>query len=487
MKTLRKTFIAFVSMCLGLACAFAALACSDVMTRGQKGNETWLISARNLDYIDDPDSTLVRYARGKHWQSLTPDGSKGMEWDSVYGIVGVEARSLGAGKLLDGMNEAGLSVAAMWMKSAVFEDIPEGANRTNVLAASDLAAWLLGRFPNVETIKGALELLDVWYDDKVLPHPIHLAIHDAAGKSLVVEWVAGQISVKDDKEYVGVLTNEPDYDQQLENLKSYQGTDASRRKAFSREPLKIMGDPTSESRFVRLYRLKNEALQVVDNWLLFWNPVHGAGWGVQQAMHLMNRVTGVHGTMTHQEKGQDVYPHTVWTVIRDHSNKSYYFRGYRELTYTTALLKTMQFDGAEEVELARADSGETASTLQNADNLPSATRVLKLERLLSLSVHVPVSGEDLGKIGSMYIFARKKNGSTYVWHNHRWLPMPAENNLMASWSGPLNSKTFRVFRMFRNAAPGAWRGVDFYAGYSVGPHDADMFLNGRCALVYSVP
>src|SRR5262249_19804198 len=112
-------------------------------------------------------------------------------------------------------------------------------------------------------IKSALGQVVVWGEP--VPQlgafsPLHFSIHDASGKSIVVEYVGGRMQVYDN--VVGVLTNSPVYPWHIENLPNYVNLTAA-----NAAPVKLgtatyagtgkgsglhglPGDPTPPSRFV---------------------------------------------------------------------------------------------------------------------------------------------------------------------------------------------------------------------------------------------
>src|SRR5262249_33683720 len=50
----------------------------------------------------------------------------------------------------------------------------------------------------------------------------HLTLQDASGDSAIFEYIKGELKIFHDKRF-RVVTNEPTYDLQIENLKQYQG------------------------------------------------------------------------------------------------------------------------------------------------------------------------------------------------------------------------------------------------------------------------
>ena len=71
--------------------------------------------------------------------------------------------------------------------------------------------------------------------------PQHYALEDASGDSAVIEFIGGQMNIYHGAEYT-VLTNEPPFDQQIQNLWRYQ---------YFGGDLTLPGDLNPMDRFVR--------------------------------------------------------------------------------------------------------------------------------------------------------------------------------------------------------------------------------------------
>ena len=82
--------------------------------------------------------------------------------------------------------------------------------------------WALTSFTTVDEVRDALPSVKVVA--AVLPQwgivpPVHYYLADASGKSLVVEYVAGELHTYDAP--LGVMTNAPSFDWHMTNLRNY--------------------------------------------------------------------------------------------------------------------------------------------------------------------------------------------------------------------------------------------------------------------------
>jgi choloylglycine hydrolase len=484
---LHKTII-FGAAFYGLMMGSKLIACSDIITHDSIMGNRWVVSGRNVDYTTDIRGDFVfNVAKNTYFESQGSDGKTGKTWHNDYAFAGIQAFDMGKAKFIDGLNEKGLSAAALWMNGAVF---PEEAAGDSALALADAVAWILGTQKSAEDLANVIQTVKIWYSKtkSPLPSPVHLVIHDDSGRSLVLEWIDGKLVLQDDKEYNGVLTNEPDYAAQMKNYNenfkplsnedTYPDPDVPGGYLLGGGMLGMGGDQGSVSRFVRLSLLKKYASQIVLHPSCFGKPVYGAAWSVQQAFHLMNRVTGVHGEMKHAEGGVDVYPHTVLTVVRDHINRKLYYRGYNSLSISYA---TIPHAGSTKAEgITAIDTME--DLMGDADVIhisrhPIARYAIDVNDNLSLSVTISASSEKQGKQGKMYVFAKKEDGSMLSWNGNRWIPK--KGPFLPCWIGRLEEQSFELFK---DQNMETWRGTKFYAGYGAGQDD--MFIGSTYALIY---
>ncbi|HSX11529.1 MAG TPA: choloylglycine hydrolase family protein [Chlamydiales bacterium] len=297
-----------------------------------------LVNGRSLEFATDLQSTLKVFPRGQRVSSSDPDRKKGLEWVSKHGYLGVTA--LGMNITFDGMNEKGLSYGALWLPG--FTQYPPVApeERKMALDFADLGAWVLGNFASVEEVKVALKDVRVWgHPVPPLPGipPLHIAVHDAKGNHLVIEFVGGKLQVYDNP--LSVLTNSPPFDWQMINLQNYGYLDAENVGATLFRGVKVPttgqgsgflgmpGDWTPPSRFVKMATYLRFADSVQD--------------GVNFAEHLLNTVDIPLGEI--REKGEDTGDYTQWIVIKDLTHRVFYFRSYRDLALKMIDLKRLDF------------------------------------------------------------------------------------------------------------------------------------------------
>jgi penicillin V acylase-like amidase (Ntn superfamily) len=161
-------------------------------------------------------------------------------WTSKYGsvITAFWGYSLGSDICTEGLNTQGLAFHLLYLDGSKYE---ERDSRPGVYGGI-YGQYLLD---NAATVTEALDLMRT---TQIVPNPgveyflpCHLALEDATGDSAIVEFIGGKMMVYHGPEYT-VLTNEPPYNEQLDNLKKYKNFDGN---------LPWPGDVDPTSRFVR--------------------------------------------------------------------------------------------------------------------------------------------------------------------------------------------------------------------------------------------
>lgn len=270
--------------------------------------------------------------------------------------------------VFDGMNSAGLSAGSLNAPGSEYQATEEAAGRDNVFVGF-LVDWLLSNFATCGEVKDAFEKDKLravaenkgdWSKAEVENNVHqHYAVHDADGKSLVIEFIGGKAILTENP--VGVLTNLPVFSWHLTNLGLYahlsnfgtsqvnfpeltppnppiQVTYTSPGSLSPWPPGKaseyrstgipgmgdglagIPGDFRPASRFVRTaYMKKFAVLPTTENE------------AVTQAFHLLNGVDIVKGASAEKgehEGAEAKYDTTQIIMVKDLVNKVFYLRMY---------------------------------------------------------------------------------------------------------------------------------------------------------------
>lgn len=290
----------------------------------------------------------------------------------------------------DGINLAGLSIGGLWLAPGTDYPSP-GSTEFSEVSYLDFPAWVLGTCTTAAEVADALTGGPAGGDpqltvvgppapnssdsDLVDPAsrfyvPLHYVITDAGGASIIVEFVDGQVMVHDSTN--GVMANAPTYHWQVTNAGFYQHLsplDNPTSKSGEGRPggsnfTGLPGDPTSPSRFLKAW------CQVKGYGDL---PEDGSGWlpapggaaegrtpggyayaeqaGVTAAQQLVQICMGTpYGMLVERREepaqGLTYSDFTMWTSVRDHTNKAYYFVGAFSGLLTKIDLTAIDFGAA---------------------------------------------------------------------------------------------------------------------------------------------
>ncbi|CAK4650610.1 hypothetical protein LEN26_020866 [Aphanomyces euteiches] len=273
-----------------------------------------IISARTMDFALDLTTAVEIVPCGTFIQEPavqrapdTPDYS----WTTTYGFVGFNL--MGANVAADGLNEAGLSAA--WLYLAGSEYPPVNTTDSRPVVAS-LVTYILGNFATIDQVRAGLDQIQVAAIDPRLITvltgvadvpallPLHVAVHDARNQSLVIEFIDGTMKVHDNPG--GVLTNEPSFPEHLASVETLD------------KQSDLPAGYSSAARFVRLTALNREA-----SFAYFANTSYSVTStpgqaGIAAALHVINTVAIPTGYI-----GEGAA--TQYTVVRDHVRRHVYF------------------------------------------------------------------------------------------------------------------------------------------------------------------
>jgi choloylglycine hydrolase len=320
-----------------------------------KASDGTVVHARTLEFAVDILSDLIVVPKGYKRVGSTPVIGKehplpGKKWTSKYASVGMSG--LGLPVIFDGLNEEGLAIGLFFFPGFA-EYMPYSPSQAeNTIAPWEIGSWILENFKTVEQVKHEITKIvvpNVIYAkfDPDSPPPVHFVVHDASGKSIVIEYVGGNLNVHDNP--LGVITNSPTFDWHLTNLRNYVNF------SFTNAPvmklglvqlspfgqgsgmLGIPGDFTPPSRFVRAVAYSQSVSEAFNQESSEGEYFHAATGeeAILQAFHILNNFDIPKGVARENEhieagSGKTFVPadYTMWTSASDLKAKQYYFRTY---------------------------------------------------------------------------------------------------------------------------------------------------------------
>ena len=242
----------------------------------------------------------------------------------------------------DAVNEKGLCMAGLnFVGNAAYRDaVPE---RDNV-AVFEFVPWILSQCDAVTEARKLIERINLTpeaFSEQLPPASLHWLIADRK-EAIVVESVKDGIHIYDNP--VGVLTNNPPFDQQLLQLNDYMHLSTKDpQNRFSKElklscysrgmgALGLPGDLSSRSRFVRAAFVK-------------MNSVSGESESesVSQFFHILGAVDQQRGCC---DVGEGAFEITIYTSCCNADKGIYYYTTYENHQITAVDMHRENLDGS---------------------------------------------------------------------------------------------------------------------------------------------
>ncbi len=321
----------FLSSCLGMTYLSG---CTDFVLKTEDGS---MINGRSMEFGTPLNSTLVFCPKNIEVRTSVFDNQRGLSWTSKYAYIGVGAFLPDI--ICDGVNEQGLSFGELWLPGTQYPRIMMN-DPSVTIPLEDIGRWVLGSFATVEEVQDALQRVRIWAHPVPVINsvpPLHFAIHDKSGKSIVIEFIQGVMKIT--KNDVGVLTNAPEFSWHQTNLRNYINLSAMNAGSINCNGtvlnptgqgtgmLGIPGDWTPPSRFVRIALIKD-----------FVKRARDSQEGINLAFHLLNTVDIPYGGI---QSTDGKFDFTQWVVVKDLSQGDLYYRTYGDLNYQKVSLKEL--------------------------------------------------------------------------------------------------------------------------------------------------
>ena len=266
----------------------------------------------------------------------------GGEMREHFAMIGVATVIDGYPLYYDAVNEHGLSVAGLNFVGNAHFYSPRGDGTD--LAQFELLPYILGTCRDTHEARATLSrinLVDTPFSDDLPPSDLHYMLADRSGCSLVFEPLADGIRIYDNE--VGVLTNNPPFPFQLENLKLYLNVTANEPTDrfggfFDLSPSSrgmgafgLPGDSSSSSRFVRAaFNLANSVISDRECE------------SVSQFFHLLDSVAQIEGCV----RVGGGYERTQYSSCCTIDAGIYYYKTYSNSRITAVRLFADSLDGS---------------------------------------------------------------------------------------------------------------------------------------------
>ena len=282
-----------------------------------------VLFGRTMDFSYPLEPELYFVARGYRWHNILNTHVIPVR----YGFMGI-GQDISPVVFTDGVNEKGFAAAALYFPGyAQYDSLSDPTSRTLDIAATELVKFLLSTSDSVHQAASLLRAIHiVGVKDSVTGSiaPLHWLLADESGACMVVEKTADGLHLTDNP--LGVLSNSPDFDWHLTNLRNYlflsphqlqhEQWGAAALSPFGQGAgaFGLPGDYTPPSRFIRTAFQKTHAL---------FPENHDEA--IMACFHVMESVSIPKGVVMTARGTSD---YTQYTAFIDMAEKNYYFKTY---------------------------------------------------------------------------------------------------------------------------------------------------------------
>ena len=325
--------------------AQTAEACTGIRLIAADGS---VVYARTLEFGLDLKSEIMMVPRGYARTGITPDGKEGLTWTTKYASVGMNGA--GSDVLFDGLNEkSALAAGIFYFPTSAGYMTYTGTEAGNTISQWQVLSYILENFATVDEVKANLDKIVVAsaeFEQWGFAPEAHYVVHDPSGKSIVIEYVGGELNVHDNP--LGVITNSPTFDWHMNNLRQYVNFSLTGEPPIQLGDVKIV--PTGRARacsacreisrrpaFVRAVAFSQSVFQ----------PKTEED-AVLQAFKILNNFDIPKGSArdgTKDENGNIQADYTMWTGASDLKARRYLFRTYDNSQIRSVDLMNMDIDG----------------------------------------------------------------------------------------------------------------------------------------------
>ena len=357
-KMIKKVVAASISGTLAFA-PLVSNACTSFLLKGSDGGYVY---GRTLEFGMSLYSEFMTIPRAQQLKGIGVDGKygTGLNWTSKYAAAGMNGFTLP--EFMDGMNEKGLTGGVLNFPNSASYLVVAQADSGNSINAAQVLTYVLTNFATVDEIKLGLQKIKVngaklaVYNNN--EPKAHYTFHDANGKSIVVEYLKGDLVITDNP--VTVMTNDPPVGDLLKTIGEYSNLSKVEKPSLvingatfaapsSGNGLHgLPGDSLSPSRYIRAIFLSN---LVPTNFTSA--QMSDAAW------HILGSFDIPPGSVTLPASnpyggGTGGFEVTEWSVVANNKNMTYNVKMYANTNIYSFDLKKMDVN-AKEIQYTKLD------------------------------------------------------------------------------------------------------------------------------------
>lgn len=308
-----------------------------------------IVHGRTVEFGIEIDISVAVVPRGYSFTGKIPQGV-GMSYKTKYAAVGIIGyKDI---NLLDGLNEAGLGLGALYFPTFAGYTTVTTKNQKRALSPGDFPNWILTQFASLDEVRWAIQSEAVIIAPTVIEGwgpsapPFHYVVYDKTGKSIVIEPVDGKLIIHENP--LGTMTNSPSFDWHMINLRNYIALDPRnvppvkisgatfQQLGQGTGMLGLPGDFTPPSRFVRAAVFSATAV-----------PSANAEKGIEQIFHILNNFDIPVGVARSEAGGVVYSDYTQLTVARNPQDFRYYYKSYADQTIRMVDVKQLDLNSKE--------------------------------------------------------------------------------------------------------------------------------------------
>ena len=345
---IKRIFAASIATSLSFA-PLASNACTSFLL---KGSDNGFVYGRTMEFGLPLKSQLTVIPKNTPMLGVGVDSKpgSGLNWTTKYAVAGMNG--LGMPVLVDGMNEKGLVGGLLNAPNTAMYQVVAPADSANSIASIQMLIYALTNFATVDEVKAAFAKIKV--NRSIIPAyknqsaPVHMTLHDAKGKSIVVEYLKGELVVTDNP--TGVLTNDPAFSDQLNNIGNYANLTNVERNALvingaSYVPPSsgsglhgLPGDYLSPSRFIRALFLSKSVPASYST-----AQQTNTAWHILGSFDIPPGAISLPATNSYGG-GAGGIEITEWSVVADNKNMMYYVKMFETTNVQSFDLKKINPD-----------------------------------------------------------------------------------------------------------------------------------------------
>jgi choloylglycine hydrolase len=348
---IKKLLAASISTTLAFA-PLASNACTSFLLKGSDGGYAY---GRTLEFGIPLKSQQMAVPRAYAMQGVGVDGKygSGLNWSAKYAAVGMNG--FGVPEFIDGMNEKGLIGGVLNFPNSASYPIVPAADSSTSINSMQVVTYALTNFATVDEIKAGLPKIKV-NGAKIAAYgnqepKAHYTFHDANGKSIVVEYLKGQLVITDNP--ATVMTNDPPIQDQLKNIGNYSNLSKVEKPALvingatfvapsSGTGLHGMpGDYLSPSRLIRAVFLSSSVPTTFTT-----AQMADAAWHVLGSFDIPPGAVTLPASNPYGG-GAGGYEVTEWSVVANNKNMTYSTKMYANTNIYTFDMKKMDMNAKE--------------------------------------------------------------------------------------------------------------------------------------------